>query len=205
MPGAALPLGRPPGPGRVRRALQGPGSRRDAVFPMRAARHRHMRGPGSARVAASPAQRRYINNWRQRRLRRSMPKRSKTNEEEKDSKLTGSAHNTSVGFGHLLAALGRGLLWCHRRHLRQSPGVRVPDGIQKHLSRRVGTNKKISSSEVWSQGLTNGVGFAWMYGAFPNCQSSPKLALEMSLTRRATWSAASRVFAMRLGSWRPVI
>ena len=55
------------------------------------------------------------------------------------------------------------------------------------------------------QGLTNGAGFARLYGAFPNAQSTPKLALEISLTRRAIWSAANRVFAMRLGSWRPAI
>ena len=146
MPAAALPLGRPPGPGRVRRALRGPGSRRDAVFPMRAARRRPMRGPGSARVAASPAQRHYTNNWRQHRPFRAAVSNSR--HMKKNTRLTRATPSAGVGLGLLLPAMSRGLLWRHRRHLRRSPGVRMPNRVQKYPPRRVRTDEKVRGSKV---------------------------------------------------------
>ena len=53
--------------------------------------------------------------------------------------------------------------------------------------------------------LTCGAGFAWLYGALPNHQSFPRLALEMALTVRAACSPDSRVDPIRLGSCRPII
>ena len=108
MPSAALPLGRPPGPGRVRRALRGPGSRRDVVFPMRAARHRPMRRPGSARVAASSAQRHYISNWHQRLPCRVAIDNSRNTKEK--TRVTRVMPSAGVGLGLLLPAMSRGLL-----------------------------------------------------------------------------------------------
>ena len=53
--------------------------------------------------------------------------------------------------------------------------------------------------------LTCGAGFAWLYGALTNRQSSPRLALEMALMARAAYSPDSRIDPIRLGFCRLTI
>ena len=125
-----LLLGRPPGLGRIRRALRSAGSWSNDVLAMRAARRRPMRGPGSARVAASPAQRHYTNNWHQHRPFRAAV--GDLRHMNKNTRLTCATPSAGIGLGLLLPAMSHGLLWRHRLHLRRGPGVRMPNRVQKY-------------------------------------------------------------------------
>ena len=118
---------------------------------------------------------------------------------KKNARLT-RATSAGVGLGLLLPATSHGLLWRHRLHLRRSPGVRMPNRVQKYPPRRVRTDEKVRGSKVRRPDthLRRRVRLAVRRLAEPPV--IPRLALEMLFTPGATCSTDIRVDPMRLGS-----